>query len=68
MNDGFVKQSNERLVAVENIVTVIYMEYTKDFVFAGEAHDFWEFTYIDKGCFHGGYPRIFAERRRNRLP
>ena len=49
MNDGFVKQSNERLVAVENIVTVIYMEYTKDFVFAGEAHDFWEFTYIDKG-------------------
>lgn len=49
MQDLFVRQENQRLIAVENIVTVLYMEYTKDFVFGGESHDFWEFAYIDKG-------------------
>lgn len=49
MTDRFVRQSNRKLIAVENIVTVLYMEYSKDFVFSGEAHDFWEFAYIDKG-------------------
>lgn len=49
MRDGFVKQENERLLSVEKIVTALYLEYGKDFVFAGESHDFWEFTYIDKG-------------------
>ena len=49
MRDGFVRQKNDRLLSVEKIVTVFYKEYGKDFVFAGESHDFWEFTYIDKG-------------------
>lgn len=49
MPDYFVRQENERLIAVENIVTILYMEHTKDFVFGGESHDFWEFAYIDKG-------------------
>lgn len=49
MRDVFIKQDNDRLLSVEKIVTVLYMEYSKDFVFAGESHDFWEFTYIDKG-------------------
>lgn len=49
-NDGFTRQSNKRLLTVEKIVTVLYMEYGKDFVFDGESHDFWEFTYIDKGA------------------
>ena len=49
MRDKFVKQENRKVISVERIVTVLYMEYSKDFVFAGEAHDFWEFTYIDKG-------------------
>lgn len=49
MKDGFIRQANERLISVEKIVTVLYMEYSNDFVFAGEKHDFWEFTYIDKG-------------------
>lgn len=49
MEDGFVRQKNKRLIHVENIVTVLYMEYSRSFVFEGESHDFWEFSYIDKG-------------------
>ncbi len=36
-------------VIVENIITVHYFEYTKNFAFSGEAHDFWEIVFADKG-------------------
>jgi AraC-like DNA-binding protein len=36
-------------VEINNIVTIHYFEYMKDFSFPGEAHDFWEFLYVDKG-------------------
>lgn len=49
MSDEFVKQENRKSISVSKIVTVLYMEYAPDFVFAGESHDFWEFAYIDKG-------------------
>lgn len=34
---------------IKKLVTVHYAEYSKDFVFAGEKHDFWEMVYVDKG-------------------
>lgn len=34
---------------VDALYTVHYFEYHKDFVFAGEQHDFWELMYVDKG-------------------
>ncbi len=34
---------------VSAIISVHYFEYTKDFMFPGEAHDFWELLYVDKG-------------------
>lgn len=34
---------------IEKIVTIHYFEYMKDFYFAGESHDFWEFQCVDKG-------------------
>ncbi|MEG0155733.1 MAG: AraC family transcriptional regulator [Lachnospiraceae bacterium] len=34
---------------IDQIVTIHYFEYMKDFVFSGESHDFWEFMYVDKG-------------------
>lgn len=34
---------------VRQIVTVHYFEYDKSYAFSGEAHDFWEFVYVDKG-------------------
>ena len=38
----------ERL-KIEQIATLFYMEYDKDFIFSGEIHDFWEFVYCDYG-------------------
>ena len=49
MKDDFIKQNNKKMLSVSRIVTVFYMEYSPDFVFEGESHDFWEFAYIDKG-------------------
>lgn len=34
---------------IKDIYSVHYFEYMKDFHFKGEAHDFWEFCYVDKG-------------------
>ncbi len=34
---------------IEKIATLFYMEYEKDYAFAGEKHDFWEFVYCDHG-------------------
>lgn len=50
------------VIRVKKIVTVHYFEYTKDFVFNGEAHDFWEFVYVDKGVIN-----IQADERSYRL-
>lgn len=36
-------------VAVDSIYSIHYFEYMSDFSFPGEAHDFWEFLYVDKG-------------------
>ena len=36
-------------VIIEKIITVHYFEYTKNFAFTGEAHDFWEIVFADKG-------------------
>lgn len=34
---------------VSKLYTVHYFEFTSNYSFAGEAHDFWEFLYVDKG-------------------
>lgn len=33
---------------VSDVISVHYFEYTVDFAFSGELHDFWEFVYADK--------------------
>ncbi len=35
--------------AVKQLVSFHYFEFSKDFAFEGEKHDFWEFVYVDKG-------------------
>jgi AraC-like DNA-binding protein len=47
---------------IKKIVTVHYFEYSKNFVFTGEKHNFWEFVYIDKGEMD-----IYAEEKAYRL-
>lgn len=34
---------------IDKLFTIHYFEYMSDFSFKGEAHDFWEFIYVDKG-------------------
>ena len=34
---------------IDKIITIFYMELSKNFYYEGEKHDFWEMVYIDKG-------------------
>lgn len=36
-------------IAISEIVTVHYFEFSKDYRFGGESHDFWELVYVDNG-------------------
>ncbi len=37
------------IISVDELFTVHYFEYSKDYRFVGESHEFWEFVYVDKG-------------------
>jgi len=45
----FIRTSFDKLFNVEKIITIFYMELSKNFYYEGEKHDFWEMVYIDKG-------------------
>ena len=47
--DNFVRQDLPRVISVSRLITVFYMELSKDFRYEGERHNFWEMVYIDKG-------------------
>ena len=49
MPDKFTRISFDKIFNVEKIITLFYMEMSKNFQYDGEAHDFWEMVYIDKG-------------------
>jgi len=49
INLDYVKTHLKETLRIEKIVTVHYFEYSKDFYFSGEAHDFWELIYVDRG-------------------
>lgn len=49
MRDEFTRIRLERVFNVEAIITLFYMEFSKNFAYEGEKHDFWEMVYIDKG-------------------
>jgi AraC-like DNA-binding protein/quercetin dioxygenase-like cupin family protein len=49
MKDNFTRVRFERVFNVEKIITIFYMEFSKNFSYEGESHDFWEMVYIDKG-------------------
>lgn len=39
-------------ISVDSVISVHYFEYTKNFAFTGEVHDFWEIVFADKGSFY----------------
>ena len=44
----YVKTVLNKSLIIEDIVSVHYFEYAKDFTYSGEFHDFWELVYTDK--------------------
>jgi len=49
MQDNFTRIPLEKVINIDNIITLFYLEASKDFAHDGERHDFWEMVYIDKG-------------------
>ena len=49
MKDNFTRHGFEKTFNVEKLITIFYMEFSKNFKHDGECHDFWEMVYIDKG-------------------
>jgi AraC-like DNA-binding protein/mannose-6-phosphate isomerase-like protein (cupin superfamily) len=49
MKDKFIKQSFDEVIKVDKLITIFYLEFSKNFSYEGEKHDFWEMVYIDKG-------------------
>lgn len=49
MIQNYMPLAIEKNPIVEHIFSLHYFEYTKDFIYLGEAHDFWELVYIDDG-------------------
>lgn len=46
---GYISTYLNQELVIDQLVTVHYFEYTSDYFFSGEVHDFWEFLYVDKG-------------------
>ncbi len=49
VKDNFVRHGFEKVINIEKLITIFYMEFSKTFCYEGEKHDFWEMVYIDKG-------------------
>ncbi len=47
--DGYTPLVPAPLFSVEALFSVHYFEYASNYSFSGEAHDFWELQYTDKG-------------------
>ncbi len=45
----YIRTRLRKEIQIDSIITLHYFEYMKNFIFQGEAHDFWEFLYVDNG-------------------
>lgn len=44
----YIRTELKKTLVIDGIYTIHYFEYTKDFAYSGELHDFWEIVYADK--------------------
>ena len=49
-------------IAISDIVTIHYFEFSKDYNFSGESHGFWELVYVD-----GGELTVISENAERKL-
>lgn len=47
--DKYIRQGLPGVIHIRKLITIFYMELSKDFHYEGEQHNFWEMVYIDKG-------------------
>lgn len=47
--DAYEPMNLSKILVLEDIITIHYFEYDKDYYFPGEQHNFWECLYVDKG-------------------
>lgn len=46
---SYIGTTLEDIIHIDELFTIHYFEYTSEFLFTGESHDFWEFVCVDKG-------------------
>ncbi len=46
---NYIRTPLPKSFSVDNIISIHYFPYTKDFFFPGESHDFWELIIVDSG-------------------
>lgn len=44
----YIRTELKKPLVIDGIYTIHYFEYTKDFAYSGELHNFWEIVYADK--------------------
>lgn len=49
MNMEFMRIRLKDDIIIHKIISVHYFEFSKDYTFPGESHDFWELVYVDAG-------------------
>ena len=49
MKPKFQKHIISDTIKINSVVTVHYNEFSGNYIFPGEKHNFWEFVYVDKG-------------------
>ena len=48
-SDLYIRHPVRQDIQVNDLVTIHYFEYGKDYQYPGESHDFWELMYADRG-------------------
>jgi len=49
VTDNFIRYGFDKVINVEKVITLFYIEFSKSFTYDGETHDFWEMVYVDRG-------------------
>lgn len=49
MEDNFIQHRFDKVLNVEKLVTIFYIELSREFAFEGERHEQWEMVYVDRG-------------------
>ena len=57
--DNYYLTILKEAITIDHLVTVHYFEYSKNYLFEGEKHNFWEFLYVDKGAIN-----VMADERK----